>query len=280
MIFNDPIPFAEAVEFLAGKRLMPTALASVDLQQLGADLRRKSLFSARTTNANYLQDVAGRLDALLSGEVNEATARAELQDTLDALDYDPARGFPGDDGEDIPPAERGTLRDLSSDKRIKLVLETNLRQAANFGLAQQGNEPEARWQYPCWELVRVYDREVPRGIVPNSMGWEARFIRAGGTLVDGRIIARKDDPVWERLGDSSLFEDGLDSPFPPFAFNSGMGWVEVHRDEAIALGVIDENEAPDASTARLFDEGAENFNLDDLIDIQSGLRDEIAQLVS
>ena len=53
------------------------------------------------------------------------------------------------------------------------------------------------------------------------------------------MIALKDDPVWEQLGSSDLFDDGLDNPYPPFAFNSGMDVQDVDRDEAIKLGLID-----------------------------------------
>ena len=59
------------------------------------------------------------------------------------------------------------------------------------------------------------------------------------------MIALKDDDVWNNLGDSSLFDDGLDNPSPPFAFNSGMYWRQVPRDECIELGLIEGDEASD-----------------------------------
>jgi hypothetical protein len=59
---------------------------------------------------------------------------------------------------------------------------------------------------------------------------------------NGRMVARKDSPIWDSLGDSDLFDDGLDNPFPPFAFNSGMWTEEISRDEAVELGLIDEGD--------------------------------------
>ncbi len=79
-------------------------------------------------------------------------------------------------------------------------------------------------------------------------------MRAGGTLVNGRMIARKDDPVWDQLGSSALFEDGLDNPYPPFAFNSGMGIREVPREECVALGVIEADEVPQIEDVELNEE--------------------------
>jgi hypothetical protein len=273
--------FREALAFARGRAPLPTALNTMGLRELPRDVRMKSLFSARNTNADILQDIGSKIEGLLQGEFNEATARAQLQDAFDAVGYQPATGFP--EGERVPPAEEGGLRDLSSDKRIRLVLETNLRQAANFGFLQQGNDPLSRWQYPAFELVRIYDREEPRGEMPGSMGWNERWVRAGGELTDGdRMIALKDDSVWDNLGDSNLFDDGLDSPFPPFAFNSGMGWREVPREEAIEMGLIDGNEIPSENDARFFDEemqaDAEQFSTEKLLNLRSGIRERIAQL--
>ena len=52
------------------------------------------------------------------------------------------------------------------------------------------------------------------------------------------MIARKDDAIWQALGNSQEFGDALDTEVPPFAFNSGYGWLEIRRDEALALGVM------------------------------------------
>jgi hypothetical protein len=238
--FSPKTPFREALAFLREKQLLPTSLSSQELQKLDADIRARALFSARTTNAGYLQEVKNQLDDLLQGKVNEATARAKLQDMLDALSYTPGKHFGGPEDENIPPAAPGSLRDLSSDRRIKLLLETQERQAANYGYMLQGQSDIARWQYPAWEFVRIYPRADER------KNWPQRWMDAGGQFyAAGRMIAPKDDPVWENLGDSSKFDDGLDTPYPPFAFNSGMGVREVLRDECIALGVIQPDYTPE-----------------------------------
>jgi hypothetical protein len=184
---------------------------------------------------------------MLSGEINIATGRAQLQDKLKELDYNPERGFPGD--EPVPPAEAGSLRDLSSNKRLKLVLETQTSQAQAFAQREAGMDESERFQFPAWELVRFEAR------VKERDDWDERFVRAGGSLVDGRMIALKDDPVWSSLGDSGLFDDGLDSDFPPYAYSSGMAWRAVGRDEAVELGVVSEDYLPERTEARFFDEG-------------------------
>jgi|GEM_PF-3377016 len=58
-------------------------------------------------------------------------------------------------------------------------------------------------------------------------------------LDNGRMIARKDSPIWSELGSSANFDDALDVEYPPFAFNSGMWVRDIDRDEALALGLIE-----------------------------------------
>ena len=223
----------------------------VDRRAPGADQRhgQRALFSARTTKAAILQEYQDKLGELLNGETNIATARMEMQQLFDALGYSPERGFPGDEDEDIPPAERGSLRDLRSNKRVDLVLQTNVRQCANYGFWQQGQSDFALFAYPCYELIRIYPRVIPRGMrlskgaLEHVQGedWPSRWETVGGVFVGyGRMIARKDDPIWQRLGDSAIFPDALDTFLPPFAFGSGYGWREIDRAEAIRLWVIDE----------------------------------------
>jgi hypothetical protein len=247
---EDPkIPNSIALDRLKSKGIMPTSLSSAELRKLDRDVLDRSIFSARTSHADYVQAVYDGISELLQGAKNEATVRAGLQDMLDSLGYRPEMGFAGDMERGIPPAEAGTLRDLSSNKRVKLVLETNQRQVANFAYWKSGQDDLERYQFPAWELVRIYPR------VKERQDWAERWVTAGGTLVgDGRMIALKDDAVWDQLGSSELFDDGLDTPYPPYAFGSGMGLREVEREECIALGLITGDEVPEMQDQGLNDE--------------------------
>lgn len=229
--------------------VLPTDMSTQELRKLDAAVRQRSVFSARATNIDFVDAIKKSVDRLLAGETNEATMRAGLQDVLDSLDYDPARGFPGDAPDRVPPAEVGALRDLSSEKRLRLILDTQESMMANAGRMRAGNTQDERFSFPAWELVRVARVQQPRGLTGTKQDptWEERFILAGGELVAGRMIALKDDAVWQNLGSSGTFDDGLDNPYPPYAFNSGMGWRSVGRDECIALGLITGDEIPEAT---------------------------------
>ena len=236
---------------------LPTSLSSDQLRALDVSIRQSSIFSARTTSANYLQSLREKLGDLIRGDANESTIRFELQEILKAMGYTPEGGFPESGGAGVPSAVRGSLEDLSSEQRLSLILNTQREMANGFASLKAGSTDVALFQFPCWELVRLYMVEIPRGERQGPKGtivevpgddWPSRWETAGGTLYDGdRMIAGKDDEVWNSIGSTDLFPDGFDNPFPPFAFNSGMGWRAIDRDEAIELGVIDEDDdAPDA----------------------------------
>jgi hypothetical protein len=261
MNFIDPISFDEALAAARERDTLPTNLSSAQIQEWSRELRARSFFIARANNAEFVQDVQAVFDELLQGNLNIAKARELIQRTADALGYEPeAGGFPGLKDPNIPPALRGTLRDLSSKKRIDLTLDTQLRLMTSIGMKVRGSTPQALYTYPCWELVRVYPRITPRGlkrgkggaVVPDpDNAWPARWQKAGGTLHGGRMVARKDDQIWAALGSSGNFRDALDTDHPPFAFNSGYAWRELRREDAIALGVITEDDrvaAPASST--------------------------------
>lgn len=229
---------SQAMEGLERKGVLPTALSSRELRdQVAQSIRDRAVWSARSTNAEYVQGIRKVVGKYLAGEMNLSTARAELKLLLARLGYSPRKGFPGDAKLGIPSAEPGSLRDLSSDKRIGLVLKTQISLHQNAALKARGMEEGRLYRRPAWELVRVESRRVPRGSDKSAgIGWQRRWLEAGGPILkSGRLVALKTDPVWEALGDSSKFDDALDVSFPPFAFNSGMGWRDVARDEAEAL---------------------------------------------
>jgi hypothetical protein len=251
MILDDPVPFYEALKVLGAKDAMPTTLDSAGLKKLDAGVRRQSLLSAETNLSDYLEDIRMTVHSIVEpgtaidnsrktetnpmGKVTSgldpATARVKLKQLLtDKYGYSP-------DTE-----KRGTIKDLSSDQRINLVVKTNVELAQGAGrFIQENSDPDIVDLWPALELVRFESRMKPRD-------WEERWRQAADDSGDddaarmlqenGRMVARKDSPIWDSLGSSDLFPDALDNPFPPFAFNSGMWTQEVSRDEAIKLGLI------------------------------------------
>lgn len=260
LIFQRPVSVTDALVALAKKELLPTTMDTQGLRTLSRDIRAKSLFSARTAHLGYLENIKQAVEDMLAGKSNIATGRATLQDALDAIGY--------------VPTESG-ITDLSSDARLRLILDTQTSQASNWAMRQQGLDQDSLYQFPAWELVRISHRVLPRNDDPKAVSWYTRWQAVGGQLYDGRMVALKDSSIWSNLGDSGLFDDGIDSDVPPYAFNSGMGWREVGRDEAIGLGIINGDEIPSAKPSRFFDEteyGTQDFSTEELKSILQDLR--------
>lgn len=229
-------PFLAGMRRAASQGLVPTSMSSREIGlRLSGEVRRAARFSARVENARVLQTISDTVGAIVGG-VTEASqarrdagdgplllsmadAKAELLRVLDETGYQPADG------------EAGTIKDLRSDRRRDLILETNEALIENHGRWVAAQDPIVLDAFPAWELVRISPAEEPRN-------WLTRWMMAGGQIFRGRMIALKGASVWDALGDTRLFDDALGNPYPPFAWNSGMDLRDIDRQEAEELGVI------------------------------------------
>lgn len=217
VIFTAPIPFAQALESLEARSVFPTSGSTADLAKLDPAIRLRALFSATVTEVGILDEIESAVSSFTAGRVDQSTLRVHLRDVVKRSGYR------------ADPEDFGTLRDLTSDRRLNLILETNRQLAEGYGHHLEGQDPAILDEWPAQELVRVIDSKVKRN-------WKRRWIDAGGRFWAGphRMIALKNDPVWRRLS-------RFDLPYAPFDFNSGMDLSDVDRDEAVELGLIDED---------------------------------------
>lgn len=222
MITARPIPFRDAVALLRARRLLPTQLDSIQLLALEADVRRYATFSAKVTDASFLQRIHDSVSRIVEPRIGgapgeymgRATARLALKEALREIGYA------------AEPGAEGTIEDLASDARTDLIIRMNTELAQGFGQHVQANSPGVLEAFPAQELYRLAARNEER----PWLG--ARWPGSGGKIYAGdRMIAPKDDPVWARLS-------AFGHPYPPFDYNSGM-WVRpISRAEAVRLGVI------------------------------------------
>ena len=246
---TDLMPFEAAIKSLAARAVLPTALDSAGLKQLGGAFHRQNFTSTKTLLTDLLDGYKEKVGQILNpvttqradrvtaenpqGNVttglNPATTRLQIKELQRSL------GFDATDGQ-------GSVRDLGSDARINLVLKTNTELSQGTGFAIQSNDPAVLEAFPCWELYRLEGKTKERD-------WEERWQIAAEEAGDtdaarvqdetGRMVARKDSPIWQSLGDGpSDTTDGLGNPYPPFAFNSGMWTKDVSYDDAEKLGLV------------------------------------------
>ena len=219
MISRTPIPFQKALDALRVKSPLPTTASSKQLSQLSADILRRATFSARTNNAWYVSKIADTNLNLLAGKrvaqggLSKPYAIQQLADALKQLGY-----HPGTHG----PRPR-SIQDFSSDRRLKLIIDTNYDMATGYGNHTAGQDPILLDAFPAQELIREINSRVRRP-------WQSIWRAAGGKLYNGRMIALKNDPIWTNI---SHFKQ----PYPPFHYNSGMGVADISRKEAQQLNV-------------------------------------------
>ncbi len=248
-------PFFDGLRRMLSRSLLPTSLGSREIAlKLDGEVKRAAMFSARVEHARVLQrlrDVVGEIVAGVTPErealreageapvvLSVADAKLKIQQELDAVGYVPA------------PEDEGTIKDLRTDARLDLMVETNEAVTHGHGRWVAANDGDILDAFPAWELVRISPAAEPRN-------WPLRWMMAGGTTYGGRMIALKGSPVWDGLGNTQLFSDSLGNPYPPFAYNSGMDVREISRQEAESLGVIQPGSPAPAPDQRALAEGME-----------------------
>lgn len=237
-------PLFLAVKLAQERELLPTAMSSAELQEFTLRLKERLFFSARSTNLWYVDKLKALVERYVQGEGRDndlAKLRIEARHLLAQAGYVPEAGFPGDAKLGIPPATAGSLRDLSSEKRLNLIFDTQAQTMRGLGMKLRGmSRIEAQ---PAWELVRYkhareiqWERDWAKRwtIAADNVEWQGVLRPDNGHL---RMIALQTSPIWLALGSSALFADALNVDHPPFAFSSGMGWRAVGFRECEKLGL-------------------------------------------
>lgn len=241
-----------ALQEFAAKTEVPSWARTADWQELPAAIRRRSFFSAALEDARALSAERNAVADLLQRTSKDGklyrrdTAITELQAMMQARGLD--TGAPD------------ALTNPAAEARVKLVIDTNRAQAQGYARFKRSSSGGALLAFPAQELIRVRDSKERRD-------WQARWIAAGGTLVNGRMIALKTDPIWIALNRFGV-------PYPPFDFNSGMGVRDISRREALALGIMAADWQPDGDPVQDFNAEVEA----DVSAVHPDLLDSLASL--
>ncbi|MDR2981860.1 MAG: hypothetical protein LBV12_06395 [Puniceicoccales bacterium] len=212
------IPFQQAVERLQGKVLVPSPLRSAEWEGVPLAIRERSLWSSGIEKIRVLDSMRTKLLQAVKPDgtgpfMDRSKFVADMRRELGA----------------IADGTKGSLEDISSIRRLQLIYDFQVEDANSYGRWKMEQDPELLDEYPCQEFLRVESR------IKERLDWVARWQAAGGQLYDGRMIARKDDPVWIKLS-------RFGRPWPPFDYGSGMGIEDIHRSEAEDMGVIAKGE--------------------------------------
>jgi hypothetical protein len=221
-LITEPLPFKEAVEYLARKQDKETALRTREIAAMwNEETLRRSFFSARVASADILTELHKRVSQVASGDMTDTQARELLRVFLegDGAGALAALGF-------APPNLEGGVVELGSVRRLQLILAQNTKMAQEVGAYQQWKE---NWDIAPYGVWHIGESENHR---------EEHLAR------DGRLF-RYDHPIWtqdppggrfncrcwrEELTEDEVAERGLraeDNGFPftksPLKFDPSKG---------------------------------------------------------
>lgn len=210
-------------DYIAQKIPMPSGMSAADWELIAPKIRERAFFSARVEEERIINELKRQVLALVKGEISPSEFRRDMRSYLARIGYDP-----GDDA--------GTVKDLYTQKRLDLILETNRRMARGCFQRMQTTTEDALAEFPADRLVRAYHRNFPRD-------WDTRWNEAAqlvnyeGVYRGNDKIALKSSPIW-----SAISRFGL--PYPPFDYNSGMSVLGVSIDECLAIGLVKPDDPP------------------------------------
>ena len=246
------MPFEEALSFLLEKDPNPSEWSAADWAEERPAVRVRSFISSRVESARFLDRAQGMIfDYLTKVREEVTTPEGEKTTALRVGGREDfvmlMRRFMIGEGmarpEEFQSVNQKDLEDIRSVSRLRLIFDTNVRQAYGYGQWKQGMKPAVRRAFPAARLVRVRGVLGPR---PRHAAHE------------GEVRLKTDLDWWAKYQNDPQI-GGFGVPWGPYGFHSGMGQEDVSRAEAKRLGLR-------------FDTGGEEMKTTSLPGINDGLQ--------
>jgi len=215
-------PMAEAVAKLGRKTPVGARLSSSQWADVPVALRERAFFSARVESVNVLSAMQDKLRTRLALE-RERTERGNLLVNRDSFARDMRAMLIAEGIETTDESGRGTIRDIRSPNRLRLIYDVQTESAAAYTRFRLSQDPDVLDQFPAWRFVRVQDVVQPRD-------WHLQF--------EGMVRLKSDVKFW------TLVNRDFGVPWGPWGWGCGHDVEDVERDEAEALGLIAPEERP------------------------------------
>ena len=199
-----------AMEILAARRPTPTAGSAEEWAKKALQARTRAFWSAKLEHARHVSDLKEACMDVLRGSKTREEAIRDMR---------------------ILAAQRG-LGAQASQSRVKLIVDMAVETSVNKARWEAMNADKTALKVaPALRFVRWYPRKEPRD-------WETRW-REAAEAVDWKGVYPNDggktkialfrSPIWRELS-------AFDRPYPPFDYNSGMGYERVFAYELERMG--------------------------------------------
>jgi hypothetical protein len=229
-------PWTEMVSNFSSKTIIGSRLRSDEWAGVPVALREEAMFSSTVEDLRVLSAMR---EKILQGLEQARPGGTGMDGARFAADL---RNLMG-----AAPGDSGDLTDITSTRRLSLIWNFQVASANAKAAYKADLDPNLLDAFPGYRLIRVESRRVPRdwyerwGEAGAAVGWE------GASKTE--LIALKTSPIWTALS-------RFGRPTPPFDFQSGMGWEDIDRAEAEALGLLPKNQSPAARLQMLRDASA------------------------
>ena len=235
-MITTPTPFEEAIRFLLDQEDLPSDWNAADWQAQEADFRNQAFFSANVESARFLDRSHGLLFDYMAkvteqipqpdGSVKIALKTAGREHFVKRMrDFMIAEGM-AEPGEFVSVNQKD-VTEIRSVSRLRLIFDTNVRQAFGFGQWKQGMKPAVLRAFPAARLIRDRGVSEPRPRHQDNLG----------------EVLLKTDPRWAEFHNDPAI-GGFGVPWGPYGFNSGVTQEDVDREEARWLGLDVDSVAP------------------------------------
>lgn len=169
------------------------------------------------------------------------------------------------------------LENLSQNQTVQRHVEANQDLAKGYGLFSAQQTEEYLNAVPFQEFYRAENRHEWREWPDRWSEQGGRFFPGVSDYPEGRMIAETNSNIWKDLSDPDKYSDATGSPYPPFAWNSGMSVRGLSLAEAKRLGLHGEHHKPSPKKLRFNASIQFSADLDD--DIKSALLDSMQDWV-
>lgn len=227
MQFISPQPFTQAVAKLTSRQIVTSGMDSAAWSRVPAALRETAFFSSKIQDARFLQETKNLIEDFLTGaretiQLPNGKTTTRLKVGSRAAFVQQAREFAIARG--LGPViadDKGTLKDITSEKRLALIFKIQTESANAYGDWQQGMSPAVLNAYPAWEFYRAEEVKEPRYL---------------HKLNEGRIELKTNLGFWGAMNSPNI--GGFNVPWGPWGFGSGMWTRDVDRARAEQLNLL------------------------------------------
>jgi len=228
-MIDEPMFFAEAIRFLLDKEDLPAEWDAAEWQEQEAEFRKQAFWASRVESARFLDRAHAAIFDFMAktieeikqddGSIKIALRTSGREQFVKIMrDFMVSEGMADED--EFQSVNQNDVKDIRSVARLRLIFDTQTRQAYGFGQWKQGTKPSVLYAYPAARLIREMGVTEPRERHQRNLG----------------EVLLKNDPRWAEYHNAKEI-GGFEVPWGPYGFNSGCSQEDVDRDEAKQLGL-------------------------------------------